>query len=401
MTAALPDGMPATRQPLAGGAAPAPTTSPASANAPHRTLLHRLIQTVAQAGGSDLLLTAGLRPTMKVDATLQPIGDRPLTGSDVDQLVRVPISDAQWDAFAASGDLNFGYSHPEFVGRVRGNLMRQGGQTAATFRYLRPDVPSADELRLPPAILKLADLEEGFVLVAGGTSSGKSSTAAVILDHINATKARHIVTLEDPIEYVHKHKKSVVHQREVGLDTPTYEAGVENALRQAPDVILVGEMRTPRTIRAALTAAKTGHLVISTLHSQTRAEETIARILGQVPSDEQQQVREDLAACLKAVAGQALLPRIGGGRQVAVDLMVVNQAISAQIRQGQMHQIQNAIHTASDQGMQTMDTHLVQLVKDQHVRYADALPHVRNRDDFNDRVGHRAHAAGTSSMAIS
>ena len=323
--------------------------------------LNDLLHAAVDSGASDILLVAGSPPMFRINGDLQPAHLEALTPPVLEQLCRQSVSDDQFATLDQQQDLDFSLSVPQ-LGRFRFNMHRQRNSYAAAIRYVSGDIPRLADLELPPAIEKLTYLRDGLVLVTGPTGSGKTTTLAGMIDAINHREARHIITLEDPIEYQFTHDRSLVEQREIGADCPSFASGLRHVLRQDPDVILVGELRDLETIRTAMQAAETGHFVLATLHSSSAAG-TIDRIIEVFPPEEQSQIRTHLAESLRAVVTQRLLPMADGrGRAAAVEILVVNRAIATSIREGSSHLIPGVISTHRRVGMQTMQQSLEELV---------------------------------------
>lgn len=322
-----------------------------------------LLAKVVQAGASDLHLTVGIPPTMRLHGELAPVDGYPVLVPDVvESIIEKITTPAQRERFREAGEVDFSYGFSG-VGRFRVNIFRQRGAPALVLRVINFNIPTFAELGLPPIIQQICNKRDGLVLVTGPTGSGKSTTLAAMVDYINSTRSAVIITLEDPIEFLHKHKKGIVNQREVGSDTLSFAAGLRAALREDPDVILVGEMRDLETMENALRAAETGHLVLSTLHTRGAAY-SIDRIIDFFPPHQQSQVRAQLANALQAVISQQLLPRADRpGRVAAVEVMVATPAIRNLIREGKTHQIDSVIETSAAVGMQSMDAALKQLYR--------------------------------------
>lgn len=322
--------------------------------------LDGLLKLSVEKKGSDLHLVAGARPSIRVNGEIEQQDFPVLTPADMEELLNSVLNPEQWDKLRDSWELDFSYS-VQGVARFRGNIMVQRGSYAAVFRAVPYVIPKFDDLGLPAEIKDLCNLSRGLVLVTGPTGSGKSTTLASLIDILNNERKLNIVTVEDPIEFLHRHRLSTVRQREIGTDTHSFENALRHVLRHDPDVILIGEMRDLESISIALTAAETGHLVFSTLHTQT-APLTITRIVDVFQSDRREQVRQQLSNSLRAVISQQLLPASdGSGRVVAVEYMVDTPAIRSIIREGKEHQLYNAIQTGHSFGMQTMDMALGKL----------------------------------------
>jgi twitching motility protein PilT len=322
-----------------------------------------VLATVAHRRASDLHLTAGAPPMIREKGRVIPMEGFPkLTAQQTREVVFGILSEDQRKRFEVGRQLDFAYAIPN-VARFRVNCYLQRGSVAASFRLVPQGIPALDELGVPPVLREFTRKPRGFVLVTGPTGSGKSTTLAAMIDVINREREDHILTIEDPIEFLHQHKRSIVNQREIGSDAESFSLGLRAALRQDPDVILVGEMRDMETISTALTAAETGHLVFATLHTQSTAQ-TVDRIIDVFPPEQQAQVRTQLSVALQGVVTQQLLPTADGqGRVVACEVLVPNPAVRNLIREAKTHQIYSAIQTAGAIGMQTMDADLVRLVR--------------------------------------
>lgn len=323
------------------------------------TIRDYLTQAIEQAA-SDLHITAGKPPVLRIDGALVPIGDRPLTAADTMEMAKETLRQEDLSVLERLGeqDLSIGISG---LGRFRVNAYKQRGSYSMAFRVVHDDIPDLEELGLPPVATDLTRKQRGLILVTGPTGSGKSTTLASMINLINAERNSHIITLEDPIEYLHKHKKSIVNQREVGNDTASFASGLRAALREDPDVILVGEMRDLDTIAIAVTAAETGHLVLSTLHTMGAAN-TVDRIIDIFPPHQQQQVRTQLAAVLNGIIFQQLIPKKEQrGRVGAFEVMISTNAVRNLIREGKTHQLQSNLQTGAKFGMITMDSALLEL----------------------------------------
>jgi twitching motility protein PilT len=322
-----------------------------------------LLLEVLERRASDLHITAGAKPAVRIRGKLTPLEDYPaLTPTDTREVIYSILTNDQRQKLETDWQLDFAYAIPN-VARFRVNAYFQRSAIGAAFRLIPFEIKSADELGLPAVVHDLARKPRGFVLVTGPTGSGKSTSLASIIDEINSTREDHILTIEDPIEFLHPHKRCVVNQREIGSDAHSFAHGIKAALRQDPDVILVGEMRDLETIHTALTAAETGHLVFATLHTQD-APQTIDRIIDVFPPEQQQQVRVQLSVALEGVITQQLLPTADGASRVAAcEVMIPTPAVRNLIREGKTHQILSAMQTGSASGMQTMDAALATLVR--------------------------------------
>ena len=375
--------------------APPTTSAPAAAPAgtPRRLVLDDLLVHVLGVGGSDLHLTVGTPPTVRVRGEMQAIeGYPPMTAEVLQQSLYGVMTERQRKVFEERLELDFAYAVPGHA-RFRVNIFQQRESIGAVMRMIPWEIKSLDELGMPGVIESFAHLKRGLVLVTGPTGSGKSTTLAALIDGINRTRRGHIMTIEDPIEFLHEHRGCIVNQREVGQDTHGFREALKHVLRQDPDVILVGELRDLDTISVALTAAETGHLVFATLHTQS-AQDTITRVVDVFPADQQQQVRTQLAATLQGVVCQTLAKTVDGrGRAAAVEIMVCNSGIRAMIRDGKLQQIQGALQAGGKDGMQTLNAHLAQLVRSGRITHQEGLEHCSNREDFLTLVGSTATAS--------
>jgi twitching motility protein PilT len=330
------------------------------------------LQSLWDQGGSDLLLSGGSPPRIRVDGKLRPIEGVPiLTGAQIDDIAKPLLTDGQRMIFAEQLDVDFAFSWGDRA-RIRGSIFTQRGQTALALRVIPARIPTFEELGLPYAANWVAEQPRGFVLVTGPTGSGKSTTLASIVNSINENRACHILTIEDPVEYVHNHKTSAVSQREVGLDSPSFDRALRSALREDPDVLLIGEMRDIDSIQIALTMAETGHLVFATLHTND-APQAIDRIIDVFPAWRQEQTRVQLAASLSAVIAQRLVPRIGGGMVAAFEVLIATNPVRNLIREGRSNQLQNVMFTNTKEGMQTLENSLAELIVTNVVSYEDAM----------------------------
>jgi twitching motility protein PilT len=331
-----------------------------------------LLDALWRSGGSDLLITVGMPPQMRVHGALIPVpGQPPLTGADTDLLLSEMLTENQAATWKVTGEYDFSFNWRD-ESRVRASAFSQRGQSAIALRMIPRRVPTLAELRMPRILADFARMHQGLVLVTGPTGSGKSTTLASMIDLINTERACHIVTIEDPIEYVHEHKRAMVNQREVGIDTASFPAGLRAALRADPDVLLVGEMRDLESISTALTVAETGHLVFATLHTNDAAQ-TIARITDVFPGEQQAQVRAQLAAAITGIVYQRLVPRIGGGMVAAHEVLVATGAVRNLIKEGKIHQLRNALITSQRDGMISFEQSLNSLIRAGLITYEEAV----------------------------
>ena len=325
-----------------------------------------------EAGGSDLLLSGGSAPRIRVDGALRPLAGAPiLTGPQIDEIAQPLLTPGQLDIFKDQLDVDFAFSYSDRA-RIRGSIFTQRGQTALALRIIPARIPTFEDLGLPAAATWVSEQPRGFVLVTGPTGSGKSTTLAAIINKINETRAAHILTIEDPVEYVHNHKTSAVSQREVGLDSPSFDRALRSALREDPDVLLIGEMRDIDSIQIALTMAETGHLVFATLHTND-APQAIDRIIDVFPAWRQEQTRVQLASSLSAIIAQRLVPRIGGGMVAAYEVLIATNPVRNLIREGRSNQLANVMFTNTKEMMQTLESSLAILIADDVVTYEDAM----------------------------
>ncbi len=335
---------------------------------------------------SDLFIVAGGPVSEKLDKRMVPISADRVFPAETEQLIMAiyELANRSPDHYLAHGDDDFSFSVPGLA-RFRVNAYRQRGSLAAVVRVVLFDIPTCESLRIPKEVAALSELTHGMVLVTGTAGSGKSTTQACIIDRINRTREAHIITLEDPIEYLHRDVKSIVSQREIAIDTADYLSALRSCLRQAPDVILLGEMRDRETIHNAMTAAETGHLLIATLHTKG-AVNTIDRIVDTFPSTQQEQIRSQLGMVLRTVVSQQLLPGVDGELVPAFEIMHVNSAIRSLIRDGKTHQIDNAIAAGGAEGMVTMDQSILSLYKAGFVSAATALEYADNPEQMKRRM---------------
>jgi twitching motility protein PilT len=364
---------------LTSVAAPDPP-APTSEAGKYANRIDRFLSILPTSNGSDLHLTVGSPPIIRIDGELERSRHRPLKDSDFFNLVRPITPPHLWERYVASGDADFAYQMGKDA-RFRVNLFRQERGMGAVFRLIPWRIPTVEELGLPNAVALLATSERGLVLVTGPTGSGKSTTLAAILDRINKRQSHHIITIEDPIEFVHTNQKSIFTQREIGNDVPTFAEGVKAAIREDPDCLLVGEMRDLETIRMALTAAETGLLVFATLHTNSAAK-AIDRIIDAFPAAEQDQIRTVLAEGLRAVVAQQLLKKKEKGRVAAYEILIGSTALSNAIREGKTNLINNQIQTGKTKGMIAMDQSLGELVRTGAVEANEALERAIDKESF-------------------
>ena len=344
-----------------GVAAPSVTPNTNAANTAN-IRIENLLEECVRTKASDLHLQVGLPPILRIDGALQPVsGYNAIDEATIEKLVFATLEEDQKQILIKDKEFDYSFSFGD-LGRFRVNAFHEKGNLAAAFRLIPNTIQTINELGMPAVVSSFADFPRGLVLVTGPTGSGKSTTLAALVDKINSEKACHIITIEDPIEFTHKSKRSVVVQREVHYDTYSFSAALRSALREDPDVVLIGEMRDLETISAAITIAETGHLVFATLHTNS-ASQSIDRMIDVFPPHQQPQVRSQLSNILQAICAQRLVPAIGGGRVVAAEILVANPAVRSVIREGKTHQLDTIIQTGADQGMQTMDRTLVKLIQ--------------------------------------
>jgi twitching motility protein PilT len=332
--------------------------------------IDELLRLMVELGGSDAHLKVGQPPGVRVSGKILPQGDRPLQPADTLGITQQILSPEHWDSFSKQGDLDCSYSVPGLA-RFRVNVMRQRGSISLVLRFIPESIPSFEALGLPDICKSLVAKPRGLVLVTGPTGSGKSTTLAAMIDLINSKEASHILTMEDPIEFLHRDKRCYINQREVGADTRDFNQALRRALRQDPDIILVGEMRDLETIGLAVTAAETGHLVLGTLHT-TSATKTVDRVVNVFPPVQQTMIRMQLAGTLQGIISQTLVPKIGGGRVAALEILIATDAVRAIIREDKMVQLMSAMQTGKKVGMQTLEDHLNELVASKMIAYEEA-----------------------------
>ena len=361
--------------------------------------IEKLLQLMAEKKASDLFISAGSPICIKIQGTIMPINPQILDGEATKKIIFEMLTPQQEEAFVKDQELNF--SKPMIgLGNFRVNCFWQKGTCGLVIRYITADIPKMQDLNLPPVLASLIMEKRGLILVVGATGSGKSTTLASMVDLINAEREEHILTIEDPIEFLHRHKGCIVNQREIGADATDFAHALKAALRQDPDVILVGEMRDLETISTALTAAETGHLVFATLHTQSTAQ-TVDRIIDVFPPHQQPQVRAQLSLVLQGVISQQLIPRRDGkGRALACEVMIPNPAIRNLIREEKVHQIYSQMQVGQSKfGMQTMSQTLIDLVHRHLISPEEALGHATELEEVRTMLGNRIAAMGTGRRA--
>lgn len=324
--------------------------------------INEILQKTVELKASDLHITVGLPPMMRVNGMLIPHGKTSMTPEDTREMMLQVLNEAQVKTLEKRGEVDLSY-HLQDISRFRVNVFRQKGYYSLAFRVISEKIPTIEELHLPDVLKELSLRQNGLILVTGPTGSGKSTTLAAMINHINKNRNCHIIALEDPIEYLHNHNKSMINQREIGKDSMQFSAALRAALREDPDVIFVGEMRDAETMSIAVTAAETGHLVMSTLHTSS-ADKTVDRIIDVFPPQQQQQIRTQLSSVLKGTIAQKLLPTADGtGRVAALEIMITNNAVSNLIREGKTHQLHSTIQSGMKAGMRTLDYSLSELLQ--------------------------------------
>jgi twitching motility protein PilU len=321
--------------------------------------------------GSDLYLTVGAPPAAKFQGTLKPIDTISVTNEQLKTVAYSLMDTEQRSSFEEKPEMNLAISEPN-IGRFRVNIFKQRNNFAIVIRNIKVEIPNADALGLPPILKDIIQDKHGLILFVGGTGSGKSTSLAALIDHRNSTTAGHIITIEDPIEYMHPHKKSLISQREVGVDTDSYSDALENTLRQAPDVILIGEIRTRETMEHALAFAETGHLCLSTLHANN-ANQALDRVINFFPDERRNQLLQDLSLNLKAFVSQRLVPTVDGGRVAAIEIMLGTLTIRELIQKGAVHELKEIMEKSEELGMQTFDSHLFKLYQQGIISYKETL----------------------------
>lgn len=346
--------------------------------------LQAYLKLMAEKEASDLFFSVGAPVTIKINGETRALSDRPLVPGSVEKLLQQLASESQRQSFRENLELNFAYALPG-TGRYRVNVYRQRGDAAMVIRYIKERIPDLVSLRLPHILADLVMEPRGLILVVGAAGSGKSTTLAAMLDHRNSTRTGHILTIEDPVEYLHSHKRCVVDQREVGIDTLSYANALKNAMREAPDVILVGEVRDRETMQHCIAYAETGHLCLSTLHANN-ANQTIDRIINFFPDTAHHQLRVDLALNLRAIISQRLVPAVGGGRVPAVEIMLRSPYIADLVERGEIDLLKDAIEKSHDGGMQTFDQSLYALWQAGLISAEQALLNADSRNNLSVRM---------------
>jgi len=346
--------------------------------------LRELLEQMVKAEASDLHLTVGSPPVIRVDGKLQKMDHDMLLADDIKKLAYSMLNEKQKMKFEQNWELDFSFGI-EKMSRFRCNIFMQRGNVAVALRQIPYKIMTFEELNLPKVIAEFAKLPRGLVLVTGPTGSGKSTTLASVIDKINRERPVHIITVEDPIEYLHRHQMALINQREVYSDTSSFSSALKYALREDPDVVLVGEMRDLETIEAALSISETGHLAFATLHTNSAAE-SVNRIIDVFPANQQEQIRIALSFSLQAIVSQTLIPKIGGGRVMALEILVATPAIRAIIRDDKVHQIYYMIQSGQKFGMKTMNQSLSELYQSGKITLNDALGYSHNPDELSESI---------------
>jgi len=355
-----------------------------SANPPQKLSIRQLLMIMVKQDASDLYITSGMAPAYRINNVVKPLKQPPLNGVQSEQLANSVMSEKQKAEFAETMEMNLAVAY-EGMGRFRVNILRQRGDVAMVIRKITTDVPTIDELGLPEVFKEIMSNKRGLVIMVGATSSGKSTSLAAMIDYRNRTQAGHIITIEDPVEFVHQHRKSVVTQREVGTDTVSFKAALKNTLRQAPDVILVGEIRDRETMEHALEFAETGHLCMATLHANN-SNQALERILNFFPEEVHPQVRLNLAMNMKAILSQRLVKTPSGGRKAAIEILINTPRVADLIEKWDIGEIKEAMSAGKNYGMNTFDQCLLQLWKDGFVSEEEALVQADAVNDLRLRM---------------
>jgi len=342
--------------------------------------MHDLLKAMVAKKGSDLFITSGYPPAIKLDGKMTPVANQQLTPQHTSELARAMMSDKQAQEFEATKECNFAIN-PGGIGRFRVNAFMQMGRIGMVLRTITTTIPKFEDLNLPPVLKDIVMTKRGLIIFVGGTGSGKSTSMAAMIGHRNENSYGHIITIEDPVEYVHEHKNCVITQREVGVDTDSWEKALKNTLRQAPDVILIGEIRDREVMEHAISFAETGHLALGTLHANS-ANQALDRIINFFPEERKAQLLMDLSLNIRAIVSQRLIPKKDAkGRAAAIEILLNSPLISDLIFKGEVHEIKEIMKKSRELGMQTFDQHLFELYENGSITYEDAL---RNADSVNE-----------------
>tara|TARA_R110002072_G_scaffold4663_7_gene32601 strand:+ start:52776 stop:53909 length:1134 start_codon:yes stop_codon:yes gene_type:complete len=355
-----------------------------------------LLRTMVEREASDLFLTAEAPPSIKVFGHLVPLGSTDLSADVVSAVAHQIMSEEQSHDFDKDPEMNLAISDPE-IGRFRVNIFRQRGQLAMVVRHIKTDIPTSQELGLPSVLTDLIMQKRGLILFVGGTGSGKSTSLAALLNHRNETSDGHIITIEDPVEFVHPHKKSIVSQREVGVDTNSYESALKNTLRQAPDVILIGEIRSRETMEHALAFAETGHLCVSTLHANN-ANQALDRIINFFPEERHKQLFLDLSLNLRGLISQRLIPSVDGKRAAAFEILLGTPRVCDLIKQGKVDEIKEVMDKSEEQGMRTFDSALYELFAAGRITLDEALRNADSKNNLRLKIDLHKGSTGTATV---
>ncbi len=360
-------------------------------------LVQQLLLLMKQRNGSDLFLTEGFPPAIKIDGKLTPVMDKPLTAEESSLIVRAIMNDRQLKDFEATSECNFAIAPPN-IGRFRVNAFVQQGRVGGVLRTINTTIPKFEDLGLPATLQQVVMSKRGLVLMVGATGSGKSTSLAAMLGYRNANSQGHIITIEDPVEFVHPHGGCIITQREVGSDTQSWEMALKNTLRQAPDVILIGEIRTRETMEYAINFAETGHLVLATLHANS-ANQALDRIINFFPEEKREQLLMDLSLNLRSIISQRLVRKEGGGRAAAIEILLNSPLIADLIFKGEVASIKEVMKRSNEQGMVTFDQCLFKLYEDGQISYEEALRNADSQNELRLRVKLESRRAAPDLMA--
>lgn len=347
-------------------------------------ILRDCLKYMVEHDGSDLYFTSDAPPSIKVYGKIQPVNDRPFGPGEIAQIAHAIMNEQQRDTFNLTPEMNLALSDPD-IGRFRVNIFQQRSEVGMVIRHIKSEIPDIDDLGIPKIVRELALEKNGLVLFVGGTNTGKSTSLAALINHRNNTSAGHIITVEDPIEYIHPHKKSLVNQREVGIDTECYADALKNTLRQSPDVILIGEINDMDTMRYAIQFSETGHLCFSTLHA-TNAHQALERIVNFFPQARREQLYFDLSLNLRAIISQRLVPSTDGKRVAAFEILTVSPFVKDLLQRGEIGEIAEAMQQSEEMGMQTFDQDLYKLYRNEKITLDDALNYATSRNNLRLKI---------------